>query len=563
MMFEFMRVAFIAALVVFPIAMLAQDRSQARSMTITDRGIVATSQTLASQAGAQVLARGGSAMDAAIAANAVLGVVEPESCGMGGDLFAIYWDAKTHKLSAINASGWAPTGLTIDFLQSLGDKGMPQEGIHSVTVPGCVNGWSNLHRKFGKLPWSEIFQPAIYFAEHGFPVTEMIGDAWKTEEAKLARDRNAKSVFLRDGKAPRIGDVFRNPGMAAALKLLAAQGAPAFYRGAIAQAILKTSQRLGGKMTAADLADFDAEWVEPISTEYHGWKVYELPPSGQGITALQMLNLFSLFPLANEASRGAEELHTQIEAQKLAYADLHRFVADMRFANVPVAGMLSMEYARQRAGLIDPAKASCQDVPGSPSTMAGDTIYLSVVDREGNIVSLIQSLYQHFGSGVVVDDYGFALQNRGGLFEVDPHHPNALRPRKRPFHTIIPAFMEKGDLHMGFGIMGGLNQAQAHAQFVSNVVDHGMNIQLALEAPRFTRKVFGGCEVMLENRIAPSVRDALASKGHEIKVVGDFSSEMGGGQAVVHDSATGVNWGASDPRKDGGAVPEPHPYWGR
>ncbi|SPE33653.1 Gamma-glutamyltransferase (fragment) [Candidatus Sulfopaludibacter sp. SbA3] len=288
-----------------------------------------------------------------------------------------------------------------------------------------------------------------------------------------------------------------------------------------------------------------------------------MPPSGQGITALQMLNIFSSFPLASEQPRSAEELHTQIEAQKLAYADLHRFVADMRFAKVPVQGMLSMEYARQRAKLIDPAKARCDDTPGNPTTMAGDTIYLSVVDQEGNIVSLIQSLYQHFGSGVVVDDYGFALQNRGGLFEVDPVHPNALTPRKRPFHTIIPAFMEKGDVHMGFGIMGGLNQAQAHAQFVSNIVDHGMSIQSALEAPRFTRKVFGGCEVLVENRIPPAVRDALTAKGHQLKVQGDFSNEMGGGQAVVHNSAAGVNWGASDPRKDGAAAPEPHPYWGK
>src|SRR5581483_7366615 len=401
--------------------------------------------------------------------------------------------AKTGKLTAINASGWAPTGLTIDFLKGLGNTTMPQEGIHSVTVPGCVDGWSKLHKKFGKLPWKEVLQPAIYFADHGFPVTEMIGEAWKMEEAKLGKDLNGKSIFLHGGKAPAIGDVFKNSRMASAYKLIASQGAEAFYHGAIAQAILKTSARLGGKMTAADLSEFQSEWVDPISTEYHGWKVYELPPSGQGIAALQMLNILSSFPLASYQPRSVEELHTEIEAQKLAYADLHRFVADMRFANVPVKGLLSMEYARDRARLIDPNKASCEDAPGSPKTMAGDTIYLSVVDREGNIVSLIQSLYQHFGSGVVVDDYGFALQNRGGLFEVDPKHPNALEPRKRPFHTIIPAFMEKGDLKMGFGIMGGLNQAQAHAQFVSNIVDHGMNIQMALEMPRFTRKLFGGC----------------------------------------------------------------------
>jgi len=542
--------------------MYSQDRSQARSMTITaGGGIVATSQTLASQAGAQVLARGGSAMDAAIAANAVLGVVEPESCGMGGDLFAIYWDAKTGKLTAINASGWAPKSLTLDALRAKGLKEMPQEGIDSVTVPGCVDGWAKLHKRFGKLPWRDLFQPAVYIADHGFPVTEMIGEAWRMEEGKLGKDENGKKIFLRDGKAPHIGEVFRNPQMAAAYRLLASEGETAMYRGAIAQAILKTSQRLGGQMTAADLSEFQAEWVDPIATDYHGWKVYELPPNGQGIAALEMLNLFSLMPLATLQPRGADELHLQIEAQKLAYADLHKYVADPRFHAAPVDGMISMDYARERARLIDTAKANCQERPGNPVTIHGDTIYLSAVDRDGNIVSLIQSLYQHFGSGVVVDGYGFALHNRGGLFEMNAAHPNALEGRKRPFHTIIPAFMEKGSVHIGFGIMGGLNQAQAHAQFVSNMVDHGMNIQMAIEAPRFTKKTFGGCDVLVENRIPAAVREVLTSKGHVLTVQGDFSSEMGGGQAVVHDTATGVNYGASDPRKDGAAVPEPFAYF--
>jgi len=530
-------------------------------MIISTGGIVATSQTLASQAGAQILARGGSAMDAAIAANAVLGVVEPESCGMGGDLFAIYWDAKTGKLTAINASGWSPKSLTIDALKALGEKSMPQSGIQSVTVPGAVDGWAKLHKRFGKLPWRDVFQPAIYIADHGYPVTEIISEAWKLEEEKLNKDQNGKTIFLHDGKSPRVGELFRDPQMAAAYRLLASEGESAFYRGAIAQAVLKTSQRLGGKMTAADLSEFSAEWVEPIATDYHGWKVYELPPNGQGIAAIEMLNLFSLFPLSTYQPRGVEELHMQIEAQKLAYADLHHYVADPRFHATPVQGLISMDYARDRAKLIDPAKASCQERPGNPSTIHGDTIYLSAVDREGNIVSLIQSLYMHFGSGVVVDDYGFALQNRGGLFEFDPAHPNALEGRKRPMHTIIPAFMEKGSVHMGFGIMGGLNQAQAHAQFVSNIVDHGMNIQSAIEAPRFTKKTFGGCDVLIENRIPASIRDALAARGHQLTVQGDFSNEMGGGQAVIHDSATGVNYGASDPRKDGAAVPEPFPYF--
>jgi gamma-glutamyltranspeptidase/glutathione hydrolase len=530
---------------------------------MSQRGIVATSQTLASQAGAQVLARGGSAMDAAIAANATLGVVEPESCGMGGDLFAIYWDAKTGKLTAINASGWAAKGQSIEYLKSLGNTEMPQEGIQSVTVPGCVDGWAKLHKRFGKLPWKELFQPAIYYAERGYPVTEMIGMAWKLEEAKLAKDKNASKVLLRDGQAPAIGEVFRNPQTASALKLIAAEGESAFYRGAIAKAILATSERLGGKMTAADLSEFEAEWVEPLSTDYRGWKVYELPPSGQGIAAIEMLNIMSNFPFATYSPRGVAELHMQMEAQKLAYADLHRYVADMRFHKVPVAGLMSMEYARERAALIDADKARCDVQPGKPPAVRGDTIYMTAVDRDGNIVSLIQSLYQHFGSGVVVDNYGFALQNRGGLFEMDPAHPNALAGRKRPFHTIIPAFMEKGDVHIGFGIMGGLNQAQAHAQFVSNLVDHGMNIQMALEAPRFTKTTWNGCDVSIESRIPAEVRDALTAKGHELKVLGDFSSTMGGGQAVIHNSSTGVNFGASDPRKDGSAVPEPGAYFER
>jgi gamma-glutamyltranspeptidase / glutathione hydrolase len=549
-----------AALLLFPALAAAQDRSQARSMVISQGGIVATSQTLASQAGAQVLARGGSAVDAAIAANAVLGVVEPQSCGMGGDLFAIYQDAKTGKLSAINASGWAPKALTLDALKQMGQTAMPQEGIHSVTVPGAVDGWAKLHQRFGKLPWKDVFQPAIYFAEHGFPVTELIAEAWKEQEPKIQKDANAKRVLMPNGAAPAAGQVFRNPEMAAAYRALAQDGAAAFYKGAIAKAILKTSDRLGGKMDAADLAEFAAEWVEPIATEYHGWKVYELPPNGQGIAAIEMLNLMSLFPLATYEPRGAVELHTEIEAQKLAYADLRRYVADPRFSKAPVAGLISMEYARERAKLIDPEKAHCDVAAGTPQ-IHGDTIYMTAVDREGNIVSLIQSLYQHFGSGVVVDGYGFALQNRGGLFDVDPQHPNALAGRKRPFHTIIPGFMEKGDIHMGFGIMGGLNQAQAHAQFVSNVVDHGMNIQMAVEAPRFTKLTWGGCDLSIESRIPPAVRDALTKKGHELKVLGDFSSTMGGGQVVIHNSATKVNYGASDPRKDGAAVPEPAPYF--
>src|SRR5436190_450562 len=504
----------------------AQDRSEARSMVISRHGIVATSQTLASQAGAQVLARGGSAMDAAIAANAALGVVEPMSNGMGGDLFAIYWEAKTGKLTGINSSGWSAAAQTLDSLKKKGYRSMPEEGIHTVTVPGCVAGWEKLHKKFGHLGWGELFRPAIYYAQEGFPVTEIIQGHWRISTSKLAGDEGARKLFLRDGVAPAVGDLFRNPDLGKALRLVADGGAAAFYKGPIAKAILKTSDRLEGTLAAADFSEFEPEWAEPISTEYRGWKVYELPPNGQGMAALEMLNIMETFPLFQNRPQSAEALHAKIEAQKLAYSDLQRYLADPRFAKVPVGGLLSKEYARERAASID-RQAHCDVKPGTPPRPAGDTIYLSVVDRDGNIASLIQSLYLSFGSGVMVDGMGFHLQNRGAMFEMDASHPNAIAPRKRPFHTIIPGFMEKDNIHIGFGIMGGYNQAQAHAQFVSNLVDHNMNIQAALEAPRFTKLSFGGCDVMIENRVPREVRDELSEKGHQLEILGDYSPTVG------------------------------------
>jgi gamma-glutamyltranspeptidase/glutathione hydrolase len=313
-------------------------------------------------------------------------------------------------------------------------------------------------------------------------------------------------------------------------------------------------------MATADLSEYSSEWVQPISTEYRGWKIYEIPPSSQGIAALEMLNLMERFQLGDAA--GADALHVKIEAQKLAYADLQRYVADPRHAAVPVEGLLSKKYAAERAALIDPKRAQCGPRPGNPLAGAGDTIYLAVVDSAGNIASLIQSIYHSFGSGVHVDDWGFHLHNRGALFDMDAAHPNALAGRKRPFHTIIPAFMERGSTHIGFGIMGGLNQAQAHAQFVANIVDHGMNIQGALEEPRFTKLNFGGCDVLMESRVPAETLAALEARGHEIEVVSAFSGSMGGGQAVLHDSKSGVNYGASSPRKDGAAVPEAPDFWG-
>jgi gamma-glutamyltranspeptidase/glutathione hydrolase len=539
------------------------DRSEARSMVLTTQGIVATSQTLASQAGAQILARGGSAVDAAIGADAVLGIVEPMNSGIGGDLFAIYWDRRTGKLTGINASGWAPEKLTPAFLRQKGYSQMPSGGIYSVTVPGCVDGWEKLHARFGRLPWSELFQPAIYYAKHGFPVTEWIHAYWQAEEAKLAADPNARRIFLPGGHAPKVGQIFSNPEYAKALELIASQGEGAFYRGDIARAILQTSNRLGGVMTSSDLADFTSEWVTPISTTYHGWRVYELPPNGQGMAALEMLNIFEKFPLPQWGFRSADAFQVKMEAQKLAYADLFRYNADPRFAKVPVQGIISKPYAAERASTIDLQHAHCPVTPGDPGHFGSETVYLAAVDKDGNIVSFIQSLSASFGSGIVVDDFGFPLQNRGAGFVLDPNHPDVLAPHKRPFHTIIPAFMEKGSIHIGFGIMGGLNQPQAQAQFVTDVVDDGMNIQSALEAPRFTNLSHGGCSFMIEDRVPLAIRQELERRGQKLETRGDYCMWMGGGQAVLHDSATGVNYGASDPRKDGEAVPEPAPYFGR
>ncbi|MGP0099926.1 MAG: gamma-glutamyltransferase [Terriglobales bacterium] len=532
----------------------AQDRSYGRSVVLTKYGIVATSYVQASQAGARVLEQGGSAIDAGIAANAVLGVAEPMMNGMGGDLFAIYWDAKTGKLYGLNASGWAPKALTLERLQGKGLTAMPQSGIDSVTVPGTVDGWTKLHDRFGKLPWRDLFQSAIFYADHGYPVTEIIHDYWRASSSGLMQNPESQRVFLPGGSVPQTGQIFRNPDLAQTLTRIAKEGESAFYQGAIAQAILKTSSALGGTMSADDLGQYSAEWVEPISTRYRDWTVYELPPNGDGMAALEMLNIMEQFPPDPGGPHSAAELHTRIEAMKLAYADVKAYNGDPRFSNIPVKQLLSKEYAAKRASLIDPAKANCSVAPGALS--GSDTTYLSVVDRDGNILSLIQSNYSAFGSGVTVQGMGFVLQNRGGLFSLDPNSPDALAGRKRPFHTIIPAFMERGDQHIGFGIMGGMNQPLAHAQFVSNVVDYKMNIQAAMEEPRFTVNTKLGCNIVIESRVTPESIEQLTKMGHLLEVRKEYSTTMGRGQAVLHDSTTKVNYGASDPRADGAAVPE-------
>ena len=539
---------------------LAQDRDYGRSMVVTDRGIVATSDVLASQTGAQILSRGGSAIDAAIAANAVLGVTEPMMNGIGGDLFLLYWDAKTGKLYGLNASGWAPQGLTLDFLKKQGVTSMPEDGIHSATVPGSVDGWAKAHERFGKLPWKVLFTPAIYYAENGYSVPEIIHDFWGIGQERLKQTEEAQRVFLPRSKPPAVGQKFSNPDLGRTLRLLADKGPREFYEGEIAKAILQTSNSLGGTMQAGDLAEFSSEWVEPISIGYRGWRVYELPPNGQGMAALEMLNIMATSQPDSQGPQATVELHKKIEAMKLAYTDLYHYNGDPRFASVPVQGLLAKKYAEERAALIDPQKANCAAANGTPER--SDTTYLAVVDKEGNIASLIQSVYDYFGSGVAVKGMGFLLQDRGGLFVLDPKHPDALAPHKRPFHTIIPAFMERGDEHIGFGIMGGSNQPLAHAQFVSNVADYGWNIQAALSAPRFTIRDTGEaikCTIVLESRVSPEVQSQLRQKGHDLVLRKDYSAMMGRGQAVLHNSATGTNFAASDPRADGSAEPEPMP----
>jgi gamma-glutamyltranspeptidase / glutathione hydrolase len=528
-----------------------------RSMVISQNGIVAAESPLAAQAGVRILESGGNAVDAAIATNAMMGVVSPMMTGIGGDLFALVYDAKANKLYGLNASGWAPKALTIEALHKQGLREMPQSGVNTITVPGAVDGWQKLADKFGRKKLSDDLAPAIQTAKNGYPVTEWVAMYWATKVDYLRGDEEAGKIYLPNDRNPKTGEIFHNSDLAWSLQQIADQGRDAYYKGEIAKRLLEAIKRHGGAMTPQDLAEYSAEWVEPISTTYRDWTVYELPPNGQGLAALMMLNIMETFPLGQkEYSFGTTDaLHAMIEAKKLAYADLVKYIGDPRGQSLPVKALLSKERATERAKLIDPNHANC-NVAGGALPGAGDTTYLTVVDRDGNMVSLIQSNYSEFGSGIVAQGTGFALQNRGALFSLEPASPNALAGRKRPLHTIIPAFAQKGETRVAFGIMGGWNQSQAHAQFISNLADYKMNIQAALEAPRFTKLSFEGCDVQMENRIPSKVRQELTGKGHKIQVVGTFSSAVGGGQAVMRDFSAGVNYGASDPRKDGAAVAE-------
>jgi gamma-glutamyltranspeptidase/glutathione hydrolase len=544
--------------------LIAQERDYGRSMVVSRYGIVATSQTLASEAGADILNHGGNAVDAAIAANAVLGVTEPMMNGIGGDLFAIVYEAKSQKLYGLNASGWTGKQLTLDALKAKGvGATMPVKSVHSITVPGAVAGWDALHQRFGKVPLAEDLKPAIYYAQEGVPITELVAKVWSGAGKTFGSQPGFKDTFLPGGHAPAVGDVFRDPDLANSLRSIAQHGSESFYRGAISDKLLPFLKEQGSFLRADDFAEYRPEWVEPISTTYRGWSVYELPPNGQGIAALSMLNIMEQFPLAQYGHNSTRALHVMIEAKKLAYADLIKYVGDPRFSKIPVEQMLSKELAKKRAGLIDANHAACHVLPSElaehMAAIGRDTTYLTTIDQEGNIVSLIQSNFAGFGTGMVAPGTGFALQNRGALFTLEPGLPNTIAARKRPLHTIIPGFMRKGDVTIGFGIMGGFNQAQAHAQFVANVVDFGMNIQAALDAPRFTKLTFEGCDVEIESGVRGSVLEELRAKGHKFAVHQGVSMTMGRGNAVMRDGK-GTNYGSSDPRADGEAIPQSPPW---
>jgi gamma-glutamyltranspeptidase / glutathione hydrolase len=556
------RLLFVAALLLSPVILPAQEFSsvpgQGRSMVVTKFGIVSTPQFLASQAGAHILEKGGNAIDAAIAANAVMGVVQPYVNGIGGDLFMLYYEAKTGKVYGLNSSGWTPKALTIDYLKSKGVTEINRIGVETIDVPGAVAGWDAMHSRFGTLPFGQLLAPAIYYAQNGFPLAERNARYWIAKS--LLNQPGWKETYDIWPTAPKPGDLFRNPALATSLRQVAEHGRDAFYNGPMTETMVKFLDAHGGTHTLEDFRDFQPEWVEPVSTTYRGWTVYELPPNGQGIAALSMLNIMERFPMAQYGHNSVDALHVMIEAKKLAYADMYKYVGDPRFSQIPVKELISKELAAQRAKLIDMNKAACQVVPSEVSTElnkhGNSTIYLSTIDKEGNVVSLIQSNYAGYGTGFVAPGLGFSFHNRGAGFQLTPGLPNSLAGHKRPLHTIIPAFMEKGDIHIGFGIMGGWNQAQAHAQFVANIVDYGMNLQAALEQPRFTKDTFEGCDVQMEETVPADTRAGLTQRGHQIKLLEPFSFSVGQGASVARDSSRLVNFAAGDPRSDGAAIPQ-------
>ena len=524
-----------------------------RSVVRAQHGMVATSQPLASQVGLEVLKRGGNAVDAAIAMAAVLNVTEPMMTGVGGDMFAIVYWAKTKELKGLNASGRAPRALSLDYFAKNNIKRMPEFGMTSITVPGAVDGWTTLRDKYGTMKLADLLAPAIGYAENGFPVMEKAAEDWNAEVQKLKRTPAAASNYLIDGRAPRPGEIFRQPNLARTLRTIADGGRDAFYKGPIAKSIVDYMKDNGGFITMEDLAATRADWVEPISTNYRGYQVYELPPNGQGITALIALNILEGFDLGAMRSQPAQYYHTMIEAMKLAFADRNRYIADPTFSKVPVSELLSKDYAAKRRALIDPRKALDNPPPGDIN-LGSDTTYFTVVDKDGNAVSFINSLFDAFGSGVVGGDTGIVFQNRGSAFSLDPKHPNAIAPGKRPFHTLIPAMvMKDNQLFMSFGVMGGAIQAQGHVQVLVNLIDLKMGLQEAIDAPRY--RFTSGRSVLLEDELGSSVIEQLLSMGHvRGKPPGVLRSSMGGGQAIMIDPVSRTLMGASDPRKDGMAL---------
>ncbi|MFT5286754.1 MAG: gamma-glutamyltranspeptidase/glutathione hydrolase [Planctomycetota bacterium] len=531
-----------------------------RSEVIAQNGMAATSQPLATQVALDILKAGGSAVDAAIAANALLGLVEPTGNGIGGDLFAMVWDAKGKRLHGLNASGRSPQSLTMDVFASLELKSIPSYGPLPVTVPGCVDGWAELHAKFGKLPWKALFAPAIRYAREGFPLTELIAYYWDLSTPRLSAYPGFEEQFTIDGRAPRKGEVFRNPNLARTLELIAEGGRDAFYKGPIANSIAEFMGANGGYLTAADLAAHHSDWVKPVSTNYRGVDVWELPPNGQGIAALQILNVLEGYDLRSMGFGSTDYLHLFTEAKKLAFEDRARFYADPEFVQIPVSELISKEYADVRRELIDPKRAARRVAAGNPALESGDTIYLTTADSEGNMVSLIQSNYRGMGSGMAPTGLGFILQDRGELFDLTPDRPNSYAPGKRPFHTIIPAFLTVDSKPwISFGVMGGATQPQMHAEIVINLVDFDMNLQEAGDAPRLVHtgssqptgeRMLDGGRVNLESGFGEAQIRELVKRGHDI---GHAVGLYGGYQAIMRDLKTGVYFGASESRKDGQA----------
>ncbi|WMO14901.1 gamma-glutamyltransferase [Pseudoalteromonas piscicida] len=543
-------------------AALAYDRITgkafaSRSEVIATQGMAATSQPLATQVAIEVLKQGGSAIDAAIAANAMLGLVEPTGCGIGGDLFAIVWDAKQQKLFGLNASGRSPKSLSLAKLQQQGDT-IPSYGPLPVSVPGAVDGWFELHNKFGKLPMKQLLQPSIDYARSGFPVSELI--AYYMQRSVSAREQYTgfKEVFMPEGEMPKKGEIFKNPALANTYELLAEKGRDAFYKGEIAKEIDRYMKANGGYLSYQDLAEHHSEWVDPVSADYRGYTLWELPPNGQGIAAQQILNILEGYDIKTMGFDSPEYIHTFVEAKKLAFADRAKYYADPDFNEIPVATLISQAYADERRALIDPNKAAKRDHAGP---VEGDTIYLTTADKEGNMVSLIQSNFRGMGSGMTPAKLGFVLQNRGELFALDKNHYNGYAPGKKPFHTIIPAFVTKdGKPWMSYGVMGGATQPQMHAQILINMIDFGMNLQEAGDAPRILHSgssqptgeiMTDGGYVSLESGFSMETRRELIKKGHKLQeAVGPY----GGYQAIMRDGKTGAYYGASETRKDGQAA---------